>query len=150
MTRPRSTWLGLPAALAASAVLAAGAVASGNFFQGNITTGGHVELHARFHNHRASKILTFKWDNVVVPGGPGCGAGGPIANGELDHAVKVNAKGRFHYTHTTQFASPTTVTYTGDFNNKYTKVTGTLRISGYVAGGGTGCDTGTRDYAAHN
>ena len=137
-------------ALALALVLPASVGAAGHFYQGNIATGGHVELHARFHNHRASKILTFKWDNVVVPGGPGCGAGGPIANGELDHAVKVNAKGRFHYTHTTQFASPTTVTYTGDFNNKYTKIAGTLRISGYVAGGGADCDTGTSDYAAHN
>ena len=122
--------------------------AAGHFFQGSITTGGHVELHAKFHNHRASKVLTFAWDSVPVPAGPMCGGG--AANGELDHAIDVNSKGKFDFTHSTNAVYPTTVNLAGDFNDQYTRVTGTLRIHGGISGGnGTDCDTGTLDWKAH-
>ena len=121
------------------------ALAASRQYNGPTATGANagVEFGTRLAKNRPVTVRRFRWFNVPAQ----CKGYGPTAtNDMLPSTFAVSAKRRFHVA-TTMYSGKLTVKITGRFSSDFRKATGTIRVSGSVAGCAS-ADTGTLRWTA--
>ena len=121
------------------------ALAASRQYNGPTETGVHagVEFGTRLLNGRPVAVRRFGWFNVPAQ----CkGYGTTAVSDMLAPTFAVNARRRFHVT-TAINGGKLTVKVVGRFSSDFRKATGTIRLSGSVAGCAS-VDTGTLRWTA--
>jgi hypothetical protein len=138
------------AAVAGAALLVAACVAGASgpssvHFKGTVSSGGTVSFTAKRSNGKIVKVVNFSWSQVPLK----CSQTTTVIDenyGSSGVAVKHN---KFHGNDANIPPHTSIDQFTGEFKNKGSSASGTLRTHGTEDNGFyTGCDTGTVSWTA--